>query len=480
LLFNSLAFLIFLPAVLALYYGLPARLVAPMLLAASYYFYGSWSVGFLFLLMCSSLVDYLVGLRMQAAPESRRLWLAFSLATNLGLLGLFKYWDFLASSLNAVLPAGGPVLPLLGLVLPVGISFYTFQSLGYTIDVYRGVIPAERRLERFALYVAYFPQLVAGPIERPENLLPQLAERRIATCEQVRTGLRLMLWGFFKKVVVADRLALLVDAVYGSGGPHSALVWLVATYAFAFQIYCDFSGYTDIARGVARLMGVELMLNFDVPYLSRSIAEFWRRWHISLSTWFRDYVYVSLGGNRVSPDRRYLNVFIVFLLSGLWHGANWTFVVWGAFHGVCVVLGALTRPLRDRLWGRWAESRTRHLLSIAITFHLACLGWVLFRARDLSQAREVFVALAGLPGAVLAYVRGLPVFVTTGHSSLALLALASASVVVFAGEWVYRQVWFRAMFEARPRIRLGLYAAVFYGTLFLGYFGETAFIYFQF
>jgi alginate O-acetyltransferase complex protein AlgI len=362
-LFNSIEFLLFFPVVVAIYFATPQRYRWALLLAASYYFYASWKPEYLLLIIASTLVDYGCGLRMGsiAGKARRKKWLLVSLTSNLGLLFAFKYFNFFNESARAVFDRFNIFydVPAFDLLLPVGISFYTFQTLSYSIDVYRGRQRPERHLGIFALYVSFFPQLVAGPIERSTHLLPQFFQPHRFEYDRVTSGLRLVLWGFFKKVVVADRLALYVNAVYNDPSAHTGPTILLATYFFAFQIYCDFSGYSDIAIGTARVMGYDLMQNFRRPYFARSISEFWSRWHISLSTWFRDYLYIPLGGNRVPRWRWYVNLFAVFLISGLWHGANWTFVVWGALHGTYLIVGLVTSDARERFWQRLEELAAR-------------------------------------------------------------------------------------------------------------------------
>ncbi|MEM1270711.1 MAG: MBOAT family protein, partial [Bacteroidota bacterium] len=397
--FNSVEFLIFFPVVVGLYFATPHRFRWILLLAASYYFYMAWEPAYALLIAGSTVVDYFTARAMgsRATKRERRPFLWLSLAANLGLLGYFKYANFFAGSLNALRVL--PEVPYHDFLLPVGISFYTFQTLSYTIDVYRGARDAERHFGIFALYVSFFPQLVAGPIERSTRLLPQFFEHYGFDYERVASGLRLMLWGFFKKVVIADHVATYVDVVYNSPADHTGLTVWIATYFFAFQIYCDFSGYSDIAIGTARVMGYELMDNFRRPYFSKSIAEFWRRWHISLSTWFRDYVYIPLGGNRVSKGRWYANLMIVFLVSGLWHGANWTFVVWGGLHGLYLVVGLVTQPARDQAWSRVVSNQqlqrmsflpsgatVRKWVAVFVTFHLVVLAGVFFRAANVGEA----------------------------------------------------------------------------------------------
>ena len=382
MLFNSWVFLPFLLGVLAFYYLLRQRGQNVLLLVASYVFYGAWDWRFLSLIWLSTVVDYVVGLRLASteSPRSRKTLLLTSCVVNLTLLGFFKYFNFFVDSATSSLALFGVHAPTLRLdiVLPVGISFYTFQTMSYTIDIYRGRLRPCRSFLDFALFVAFFPQLVAGPIERATHLLPQLTLPRRVRGDQLYSGAWLILWGLWKKVVVADNLAIVVDQVFNNVDEASGVACLLAVYAFAYQIYCDFSGYSDIARGIAKLMGIELMVNFAMPYLARSPAEFWHRWHISLSTWLRDYLYIPLGGSRGGAARTYRNLMLTMLLGGLWHGAAWTFVLWGGYHGALL---AIHRWLRG---GRATEPDTRgglvSWLSCIGMFHLTCLGWLLFRA----------------------------------------------------------------------------------------------------
>ena len=406
MLFNSLHFLLFFPVVAAVYFSLPYRFRVYFLLAASYYFYMCWRPAYILLIIVSTLLDYGCSIAMgnKADRKDRRLFLLLSLVGNLGLLFSFKYFNFFSGSLETLFGQFNIYyhFPSLKVLLPVGISFYTFQTLSYTIEVYRGKQKAERNFPYFALYVAYFPQLVAGPIERADRLLPQVRANHDWDYDRAVDGLRQAIWGFFKKVVIADRLALLVNHIYATPGEYSSLPLLLATYFFAFQIYCDFSGYSDIAIGTAKIMGIDLMQNFNRPYHSKSIREFWQRWHISLSTWFRDYLYIPLGGNRVARRSRwYFNIIIVFLISGLWHGANWTFVIWGSLHGFYLLGGVVTEKLRDgfcRLIGLARFPGVRKLISVVITFHLVLVSWVFFRAQSISDAFRILFEICRFQG----------------------------------------------------------------------------------
>ena len=397
MLFNSWQFLVFFPIVtiVAMLLGQPWR--QRFLLLASYFFYGSWKPEYLILILWATAVNYALALAMagRASETARRSFLALGVTATLAPLVLFKYLDFLIESFNEALAAlhAGSGFGLLGLILPVGISFFTFQALGYLVDVYRRRQEPEPSFVAFSLYITYFPQLVAGPIERSDRLLPQLKTCPAYDHKRASSGAALMAWGFFKKVVVADRLAPYVTMVYANPGDFGPFHAVAATYLFAYQIYCDFSGYSDIAVGASRVMGIDLMRNFDSPYQSRTIPEFWRRWHISLSTWFRDYLYIPLGGSRVSAARHYLNLFVVFTVSGLWHGANWTFVFWGAAHGLMMVASQVRSRLSARLGlGRvWAKIPTVTAgFQVLVTFNLVVAAWVFFRAASLTDALTIF------------------------------------------------------------------------------------------
>ena len=390
--FVSPEFLLFFVVAVTVYFATPFRLRWVFLLIASYFFYAYWNAELIILIVASTLIDYFVAQRIANTPienvRQRKSLLAISMLANLGILFTFKYFNFFVNSSNDLFGFLGLSFAIdnINVLLPVGISFYTFQSMSYTIDVYRGDIEAEKNAGIFATYVAFFPQLVAGPIERASNMIPQFKIKHSFEYERVVGGLRLALWGFFKKVVIADRVAIYVNEVYGNPDEYTGAILIIATIFFAIQIYCDFSGYSDIAIGTARVMGFDLMLNFRQPYFSRSIREFWRRWHISLSTWFRDYVYIPLGGNRVTFLRNLANLLIVFVVSGLWHGANWTFVIWGALHGVFIV--------GETIWTTYIGKIERKgiagaILSIAtwfVTLIAVLVAWVFFRANNLSDA----------------------------------------------------------------------------------------------
>ncbi len=498
MLFNSLQFLIFLPIVVAVYYLIPKPAKHLWLLAASYYFYMCWNAVYALLMLLSTAVTYLCGLGLdflgrREMPRLRKLHLRravlwTSLVINLGILFFFKYFDFALDSLNALLIHVGLHLtrPGFDVLLPVGISFYTFQALGYTIDVYRGDIYAERNFFRYALFVSFFPQLVAGPIERSKNLLKQLAVPQKFSYENFREGLLHMLWGFFLKIVIADRLALFVDTVYSQDYQNfGGFVVIIATFFFAVQIYCDFGGYSSIAIGAAKILGVDLMENFNTPYLVTSIADYWKGWHISLSTWFRDYVYIPLGGNRKGKARKYLNIMITFGASGLWHGANWTYVVWGLINGFYQVVGSILMPLRRRLVAllHLNENSLGHkALRMLVTFNLILISLVFFRASSLSMAVDMLRSCIYLRPWVLfdgsLYMLGL-------NKANFILALFSMGLLLFADIMKLRGVCIRRLIMAQDGWCRALVLSLSISVILLfGIWGNVydaaSFIYFQF
>lgn len=404
MLFNSTSFLIFLPVVLIVYFIIPDKIKYLWLLVASYYFYMCWNIKYVFLIFLSTVITYASGLlleKINCANDSeirkvkeKKLVVAGSLLINLGILFYFKYANF---TFNLV-AKGLEVIsiqykaPAIDMILPVGISFYTFQALSYTMDIYRGELYAEKNFFRYALFVSFFPQLVAGPIERSKNLLKQLAVPSRFSFENAREGVLLMLWGYFLKVVLADRIAIFVDSIYGNYANYDGYYLIVATIFFAVQIYCDFAGYSIIAMGSAKMLNIQLMENFDAPYLAVSVAEFWRRWHISLTTWFKDYLYIPLGGSRKGKIRKYINKMIVFLVSGLWHGASISFVVWGGMNGLYQIVGEVLQPFRDR-WVKILNldrnSIAHRLLNTVTTFMLVDFTWIFFRASRLKDAIHI-------------------------------------------------------------------------------------------
>ena len=462
MLFNSLIFPLFLAIVLTLHWGLRGHTHRTvLLLAASYAFYGWWDYRFLALILLSSLVDYQCGIRIENAKtlRHRRQLLYTSLVVNLGVLACFKYFGFFLENLVQLLSRLGihPDWPTLNIILPVGISFYTFQTLSYTIDVYRGKIHACQKPLTFFLFVAFFPQLVAGPIEKARRLLPQLSTFRRFDRQQAVLGVRFMLLGYLLKSVVADNMAPIVNEVYGNPDDFSAISLLFATYCFAFQIYGDFAGYSYIAIGVAAMFGVRLATNFERPYLSQSVREFWKRWHISLSSWFAEYFYVHLlGGNRAARSRRIANVFATFVVSGIWHGANWTFVLWGLLNGAMYFVG---RPFRS-------TGRVRSLLNAALCFHLVCLGWIFFRASSVGQGLTI-------AGSILSNEEGQSI----PGNTLLMLSVAMLSVLLLER---YQSQGTIVELPPSKWVRLCVYTMALLIFFFLGNFDRQPFIYFQF
>jgi D-alanyl-lipoteichoic acid acyltransferase DltB (MBOAT superfamily) len=400
MLFNSLHFLIFFPTVVILYFVIPHKYRWMVLLGASYYFYMSWRIEYVLLLITSTLVDYFSAIQIDKAEKisRRKMFLILSIVVNIGLLFIFKYFNFFSNSFGEIIKIFSiEFTPLeLQVLLPLGISFYTFQTLGYTIDVYRKKIKPERHLGILAVYVSFFPQLVAGPIERAKNLIPQFFEKHKFDYERVSIGAKLMLWGFFKKLVIADGVARLVDVVFQNPQFFSEETLIMGTIFFGIQIYCDFSGYTDIALGSAKIMGFDLIDNFKRPYFSKNIQAFWRRWHISLTSWFRDYIYIPLGGNRGKKINWYSNILIVFLIAGLWHGANWTFLAWGAIHGYYLIffleIRNIGRKINDYI-GLQKLSILNHLFQAGIVFILVNIGWIFFRSNTVNDAFYIIVKI---------------------------------------------------------------------------------------
>ncbi len=398
MLFNSYSFLLFFPAVCFIYFIFPKKYQYVWLLVASYYFYMCWNAKYVLLLLFSTVITWCCGLVVEKFRRYRKLALAANFIFTLSILFLFKYFDFVVNNINRVLDLFSlhNLTPGFSLLLPVGISFYTFQALGYSVDVYRGEIPAEKNFLKYALFVSFFPQLVAGPIERSKSLLSQVGEKHTFSYERMRDGLLIMLWGYFLKIVIADRAAIYIDTVYGDLSTYGGCYIIIANLLFAVQVYCDFAGYSTIAVGAAKVMGFRLMENFNAPYLSGSIAEFWRNWHISLTSWFRDYLYIPLGGSRKGKLRKYINTMIVFLSSGLWHGANWNYIVWGGINGLYIIVGEILAPIRDwmiRLLKLNKNSVGHKILSVTITFILFDISLVFFRASGGTQAIQAFKSM---------------------------------------------------------------------------------------
>ncbi len=492
MLFNSLQFALFFPIVTLLYFALPHRWRGTMLLLASCVFYMAFVPAYIGILAVTILIDYVAGLRIAVnRGPRRRLWLILSIASTCAVLFVFKYFDFFNDTIALAARAMGMsyAVPALQLLLPVGLSFHTFQSLSYVIEVYEGRQRAERDFGVYALYVMFYPQLVAGPIERPQRLLHQFREEHRFDYDRVVAGLQLMAWGLLKKVVVADRLAELVNRVYDAPRNYTGLPLITGTVAFAFQIYCDFSGYSDIAIGSAQVMGFTLMKNFDRPYTARSIPEFWRRWHISLSTWFRDYLYIPLGGNRVARPRLYLNLLITFLVSGLWHGARWTFVVWGALHGAYLIVSLATERIRGRARESLGLARYPAVLAAwqtGVVFVLVTVGWVFFRATSLGDAWYVLTHLgAGLGGQLAAVVAREPAaqrdLLFLGFEPSRLVIATTAVLALLVAERLKGNGPLRArLASGATPLRWAAYAGAVLTIMTLGVFQSAKFIYFQF
>jgi alginate O-acetyltransferase complex protein AlgI len=493
MLFNSLQYIAFFIIVVSFYFAIPHRFRWIFLLAASYYFYMCWNPKYILLIITSTLVAYYTGILMgkEQAQDKRRKYLILSLVANLGLLVVFKYFNFFNENLRELFNYFNIFygIPAFNLLLPVGISFYTFQTLSYSIDIYRDERAPEKSLGIFALYVSFFPQLVAGPIERSTNLLPQFFEKKEFDYDRVTSGLKIMAWGMFKKVVIADRLAVVVNQVYGSPEGFTGVTILIATFFFAYQIYCDFSGYTDIAIGTARVLGFELMANFKRPYFAGSIREFWQRWHISLSTWFRDYLYIPLGGNRVNRLRHYTNLTIVFLICGLWHGASWTFVIWGGIHGFYMIFSRITGNLRSKavtLSGLGRFPKFHQLFKTIVTFILVCFAWVFFRANNLEDAihliRNSFIGLGSLILNIMdiAYVRGVlrPLDISQTEMAISIILIIFLELVHLLQEINISKIKFKSL----PMwARWAAYYVLTLGFLLFGSFNSGQdFIYFQF
>jgi alginate O-acetyltransferase complex protein AlgI len=476
--FASFQFPIFFLIFTLFYFALPSRFRRAWLLLASCGFYMVAIPAYILVLFALIIVDYSVALAMEKLTGNRRKWLlCLSVLGNVGMLFVFKYFDFFISEAVHFSASFGYALSAqqLSLVLPVGLSFHTFQSLGYVFEVYYRRHAPERDLMTYALYVLFWPQLVAGPIERPQSLLPQLRKPAAFLPERFSIAAQWMLLGFIKKMVIADRLGNYVDPIYAAPTEYAGAPLVLATYCFAFQIYCDFSGYTDIARGAAKILGVDLMKNFNFPYLARSVSDFWSRWHISLSTWFRDYLYIPLGGSRGSAARTAANIFIVFLVSGLWHGANWTFVLWGALHGLYLIGWRTSHALRTRLaQSSWVQPFKPILpaVSCLVTFHLVVFAWIFFRANSVSDAFYIVTHLfhaTSAPGA-----GAVDLSLNQWVFRAALIGGLWVSEAAVEGGWFSGWAW-----QFRP-VRWAAYYAGILLILAAGIFSETKFIYFQF
>ena len=488
MLFNSLQFVVFFPIVIILYFIIPHNKRWILLLIASYYFYMCWKVDYIILIMISTLIDYVCSNKMSKINEKpkRKKWLLISIFSNLGILFGFKYFNFFSQNIQTLFDNYNIFfeMPFFNVLLPVGISFYTFQTLSYTIDVYNNKTTAQKHLGVFAVYVSFFPQLVAGPIERSNHLLPQFFKKHDFNYLRVKAGFQKMLWGFFKKIVIADNLAILVDGVYNNVDNYSGLTLIVATIFFTFQIYCDFSGYSDIAIGTAKVMGFELRENFKRPYFSKSIREFWQRWHITLSTWFRDYVYIPLGGNRTVKWKWYYNLIITFLVSGLWHGANWTFVIWGALHGSFLIFAIIFAQPKEKI-NQFIKNRNiflNKIFDVSITFILVAFAWIFFRSNNINDAIYVISNLNFNVSELLnldelsMQFRGLGLFKEDIIKCMFLILMLCLYSTYERSEDVWKKL------QKKPRwIRWSIYYILVYGILFVApHSNVNNFIYFQF
>ena len=481
MLFNSIDFAIFLPIVFALYWFVAnknLKLQNFLIVAASYFFYGWWDWRFLSLILFSTIIDYTIGqkLRVEENETKRKVLLWSSILLNLGFLGFFKYYNFFLDNFITAFSFFGTEINAnsLNIILPVGISFYTFQTLSYTIDVYKRKLEPTNDIIAFSAFVSFFPQLVAGPIERATNLLPQFYTKREFNYTKAVDGMRQILWGLFKKIVIADNCALFANEIFNNSSDYTGSTLFMGAIFFTFQIYCDFSGYSDIAIGTSRLFGFNLKQNFAFPYFSRDIAEFWRRWHISLSTWFRDYLYIPLGGSRGGKWNKIRNVFIIFTISGFWHGANWTFIIWGALNALFFLPLLLTNKNRNNLevvaQGKVLPS-LKELFSILFTFSLTVFAWVFFRAENLSHAVQYILDVFKNPGSFLL------VSVYMKHKVILLLLFLFVLVEWFGREGQYAIAHIGIKWK-RP-FRYALYYVIIIAIIFFGG-KEQQFIYFQF
>lgn len=483
MLFNSLSFAIFLPIVFLIYWAMPHKWRWVVLFISSYYFYMSWNVKYVVLILFTTFISYACGLGLERAEgaKKKKILIVSTMVASLGCLFFFKYFNFASESIANILSCFTIQLhPVtLNLLLPVGISFYTFQTLGYVIDVYRGEVKAEKNFGKYATFIAFFPQLVAGPIERTKNLMPQILEEHKFDYEKAAAGLRLMAWGFFKKIVIADTLAASVDTVYDSLNAYKGFPLLVASVLFSIQIYCDFAGYSDIAIGTAKLFGIDLMKNFDSPYFSTSVKDFWGRWHISLSSWLRDYVYIPLGGNRVSKGRNAFNLMATFLISGLWHGANWTYVVWGGIHGFAQVVEKFLFKTKKKDENQ-KPGGVKWWISVFFTFVFATFAWVFFRAETIGDAFYVLENMfQGITSPAL-YVSQITTYLGMDKLTLAGMVISVGMLAVFDYYSLKMDV-LEKLKEKKTAIRWIVYAVFILFLIFnIPATSGQEFIYFQF
>ena len=484
MLFNSFQFLVFFPVVTTLYFIFPHRWRWLHLLLSSCFFYAAFIPSYLLILFTTIIIDYIAGIYIEKARGKRkRNFLIASVISNVGVLAIFKYCNFFIENVNVLLSyiniTADPI-PYLSIILPIGLSFHTFQAMSYTIEVYRGNQKAEKHFGIYALYVMFYPQLVAGPIERPQNMLHQFHERKPFSYDNLIEGIKLITWGLFKKIVIADRLSLLVNEVYNNPTEYQGLTFVAATIFFAFQIYCDFSGYSSIAIGSAKVMGFTLMQNFNMPYLAKSVREFWQRWHISLSTWFRDYLYIPLGGNKVGKWRWYYNLFVTFLISGIWHGANWTYVIWGGLHGTYIIAEQLITFAPNRI------NKVVETIPVAIivglkrflVFLFVCFAWIFFRANSLHDAIVIINSILDIDQYNLKQL-SLQLVPESKHTVYTIDILLSWWWIVFLIGTELVASKFPFQLNSRP-VRWAVYIAGTIILLVLGVYDNNQFIYFQF
>lgn len=477
MLFNSSEFLIFFILVTALYFVLPHKVRWLHLLLASCYFYAAFVPIYILILFFTIIIDYFAGIYIEnAVGKNKKALLLLSIIANVGILVFFKYYNFFIDNVNSASSFFGcnVSLPVLSIILPIGLSFHTFQAMSYTIEVYRGNQKAERHFGIYALYVMFYPQLVAGPIERPQNILHQFHEKHSFDVEKLWIGLRLMAWGLFKKVVIADRLSVFVDRVFDAPTSYHSLTLALGAVFFAIQIYCDFSGYSDMAIGAAKTMGFDLMTNFSRPYFATNIKQFWEKWHVSLSSWFRDYVYIPLGGNRVSEFRLYVNFLIVFLLSGFWHGANWTFIIWGGLHAFYVLSNMYLA--KHVGWDGLKKYSIYKPVAWAFTFALVCFAWIFFRANNVHQAFEYIHSLVANTTKPLNLKIG-PNGLLLGFGAMSYIISFMCLAVLFVFEWKFKP----RLEEQLPVWKdVLIVSLIIVAIVFLGVFQKNSFIYFQF
>lgn len=483
MLFNSFHFFIFFIVVTSLYFTLPPTKRWLLLLVSSCYFYMAFIPVYILILGFTIVIDYFAGTYIENTEgKKRKFFLTISLIANIGILAVFKYFNFFNDTFSFLLHGFGLTdpIPHFSILLPIGLSFHTFQAMSYTIEVYRGNQKAERHFGIYSLYVMFYPQLVAGPIERPQNLLHQFREKHDFDYDRVKSGLLLMAFGLFKKAVIADRLSIVVDNVYNNPEQFNSLSLIIATVFFTFQIYCDFSGYSDMAIGAARVMGFKLMTNFNQPYHSKSIHEFWKRWHISLSTWFKDYLYIPLGGNRVEVPRWYLNLFLVFLISGLWHGASWTFIIWGSLHGFYLMVALTIENFRKKHFSFHLDRIS--FLSVFITFILVAFAWIFFRANNVASAFYIAThIISGLPEIAHKLLSHQIVLDDLGVSNKNILFCILLIFILQVIHYIQRKKNVYELLTKLPvYLRWSFYYAIVLSILFLGIFENRQFIYFQF